>query len=169
MRRNTLETALGAVVLLVAGFFLWFAYRSADLAPTQGYTLNARFDRVTGLDTGADVRISGVKVGSVTEQRLDPQTFFALVTFSLDPSIRLPTDTSARIASESLLGGKYVSLEPGGADEELQEGALITYTQSSLDLESLLGQAVFGMGGGSGSGSSTETPAGGATLSPAQE
>lgn len=174
MRRNSLETALGAVVLLVAAFFLWFAYKSANTAPAQGYELKAGFDSITGLNNGADVRISGIKIGSVSALELDPQTYRAQVTMVIDPRFQVPEGSSLRIASESLLGGKFISLEPGGSEEMLKPGGIIAQTQSSVDLEGLLGQAVFGMSGAkSEGGAPAPAPAPGAaegdSLSPPRE
>ena len=100
MGRNLVETVMGAVVLLIAGFFLIFAYNSSDLRPVSGYQVTARFNSVEGLQEGSDVRIGGVKVGSVTRQRLDPETFQAVVTMTLMKSVRLPTDSIASITGD---------------------------------------------------------------------
>ena len=145
MHRNVIETVLGAVVLLVAGFFLVFAYSSADLRKVKGYPLTAQFSSIGGLQNGADVRISGVKVGSVAGLTLDPATYLAVVHLSIDPSVKLPRDTVALVASESLLGGKYLSLEPGGDPDLLAPGARIEYTQSTPGFEQLLGQVIFSL------------------------
>lgn len=145
MHKNVIETVLGAVVLLVAGFFLAFAYSSADLRKVDGYRLTAQFSSIGGLQNGADVRISGVKVGSVVGLTLDAASFLAVVHLSIDPSIRLPRDTVALVASESLLGGKYLSLEPGGDPERIPEDGRIEYTQSSPGFEQLLGQVIFSL------------------------
>lgn len=147
MRRNIIETVLGAVVLLVAGFFLVFAYTSADLRAVSGYEVTARFANITGLQTGADVRISGVKVGTVVSQTLDSQSFLAVVRLSVDPKIRLPRDTVALVASEGLLGGKFMALEPGGDTVMIEPGGRIDYTQSTPGLEQLLGQVIFNLQG----------------------
>ena len=109
----------------------------------DGIQLRARFDRVDGISNGADVRIAGVKVGSVTGSRIDPETFGAELTLRVDRSLRLPDDTSAEITSEGLLGGKYVSLVPGGSEKYLTDGGRITETQGSVSLESLLGRFIF--------------------------
>jgi phospholipid/cholesterol/gamma-HCH transport system substrate-binding protein len=158
MTRNVLETLLGAVVLLVAIAFLTFAYRSSQLGNgSDGYELVAKFDRVDGLDNGGDVRISGIKVGTIIGQQLDPATFRAEVRFSVRNDVELPLDTSAAIVSSGLLGGKYLSLEPGGEIDMLAPGGEITLTQSSVRLEDLIGQLVFsGQGGGGGQGGSRE-------------
>ena len=106
MTRNLLETLLGAVVLIVAVGFLVFAYRSSQVQQNGGYELIARFDKVDGLEPGSDVRISGIKIGSVLDQSLDPETYRAQVRFSLREDVRLPADTSAAVVSNGLLGGK---------------------------------------------------------------
>ena len=145
MRRNTIETVLGGVVLVVAGFFLVFAYTSADLRRVEGYEISANVSSVGGLQEGSDVRISGVKVGTVTGQTLDPKSYLAVVHMTIDPSIKLPKDTVALIASESLLGGKFMSLEPGGDPDMIAPGGRIEFTQSTPGLEQLLGQVIFSM------------------------
>jgi len=147
MHRNVIETVMGGVVLAVAVFFLIFAYTSADLRRVDGYELVARFDRVDGLAPGDEVRISGVRVGSVVSQTLDEQSFLAEVRLSIDPSVELPADTAAEITSEGLLGGKYMALVPGGAEETIPPGGIIQYTQSVPGLEQLLGQVIYSIQG----------------------
>jgi phospholipid/cholesterol/gamma-HCH transport system substrate-binding protein len=144
-QRSIAEVATGAVVLGIAGLFLGYAMLHSGRAggATDGLALTARFDKIDGLNNGADVRIAGVKVGSVISQRIDPTSFAAEITLNVDRTLRLPTDTSAEITSEGLLGGKYVSLVPGGADRILANGARITETQGSVSLESLLGRFIF--------------------------
>lgn len=142
-RRNVAEILAGALVLAVAAVFLFYAVTHSGRTLTQGYALTARFDRIDGLAQGADVRVSGVKVGSVVEQRIDPETYLAVVTMRIDPGIRLPADTSAEITSESLLGGRYVALVPGGSERMLADGGTIEATQSAVSLEALLGRFIF--------------------------
>jgi phospholipid/cholesterol/gamma-HCH transport system substrate-binding protein len=143
MARNLLETLLGAIVLIVAIVFLVFAYNSSQLRETSGYELLARFDRIDGLDLGSDVRISGIKVGSVVDQELDPETYRASVRFTVRDDVELPTDSSAAIVSDGLLGGKYLALVPGGDLEMLGPGDEVTLTQSAINLEDLVGQFIF--------------------------
>lgn len=147
MHRNLIETVMGGVVLVVALFFLVFAYTSADLGSVDGYEVTARFPSIEGLAIGSDVRISGVKVGTVIDQTLDPLTFLAEVRISIDESIELPIDTAAIIASESLLGGKFLRLEPGGDEQLIGPGGAIEYTQAPVNLEELLGRFIFGSQG----------------------
>lgn len=143
MGRNPIETVMGAVVLIAAGVFLAFAYQTADLGAVRGYPVSAIFSKVGGLDTGADVRISGIKVGSVASQSLDPDTYQARVEFSMLPSVRLPQDTVASVAADGLLGGKYVKLEPGRSDEMIADGGTITRTRDYQSVEDLVGEIIF--------------------------
>ncbi len=147
MNRNVIETILGALVLAVAGVFLAFAFDTASLRQVDGYEVTARFQRIDGVSVGTDVLMSGVKIGSVTGQRLDPDTFDAVLTLSIDPAIRMPFDTIAIIQSESLLGGKIVALDPGGDPDFIEPGGEIEFTQSAASFENLLGQVIFQLQG----------------------
>ena len=143
MAGNLVEALIGAAVLAVAGLFLVYAYNRTDIRSVQGYELSARFERANGLTLGTDVRISGIKVGTVISQNLDPQTFEAVVRLTVKQDLELPIDTQAVVASEGLLGGSYLSLVPGGDEELLGDGDEIEWTQGSLDLMGLIGQAIF--------------------------
>ena len=144
MRRSLLETIAGAAVLLAAAAFVFFAYSTADLGQGGGYEVTAEFGNIGGLAVGDDVRMSGIRIGAVSGQRLDTDTFSAVVTFSIDPSIRLPTDSSVKIASESLLGGKYAQVTPGAEDDAIPPGGSIRFVQSSVSIEDLIGRLIFG-------------------------
>ncbi len=143
MGGNLVETLIGAVVLAVAGIFLAFGYSSSTVGHDGGFILTARFDRVDGLVTGSDVRMSGIKVGTVIGQKLDPATYQAIVRMDIDRKVKLPDDSSAKITTEGLLGGTYLSVEAGGGEELLNSGDEIRFTQGSIDLMSLIGQAIF--------------------------
>jgi phospholipid/cholesterol/gamma-HCH transport system substrate-binding protein len=143
MKRSLIETLLGAVVLLLAGFFIFTAYQSSTIASHDGYVLRATFDKIDGVGIGTDVKISGIKVGSITALRLDPETYLATIEMTINDVYRLPTDTVAVVQSEGLLGGSYLSLVPGGSEEMLVPGAVITYTQSPTSLTDLIGRFVF--------------------------
>ncbi len=150
MTRNLLETLLGAIVLLVAIVFLGFAYKASQLGDNSGYELIARFDRVDGLQRGSDVRIGGIKVGTVVDQTLDPKTYRAEVRFTMREDVEVPADSSLAVASDGLLGGKYLSLVPGGDVEMLQAGDEVFLTQSSINLEDLIGHFIFSQSSGEG-------------------
>lgn len=147
MKRSAIETILGAVVLFVAGFFLVFSYNTANVKSVSGYEVTADFSGIGGLAVGDDVQISGVKIGSVTGVSLDPETYLAKVRMSIVPSVKLPEDTAALISSESLLGGRYLALEPGAAEDMIPPGGRVPYTQAPQNLEQLLGQFIFSMQG----------------------
>ncbi|HUC60852.1 MAG TPA: outer membrane lipid asymmetry maintenance protein MlaD [Alphaproteobacteria bacterium] len=141
--KNLVETIMGAFVLLVAAMFLGFAYFSADLSPSGGYPVTAQFSSVDGLSPGSDVRIGGVKVGIVSSQSVDQKDYRARVTMDLQPSVKLPTDTKAEIASAGLLGGSYVKIVPGHAATFIAPGGEIKNTQGAIVLEELLGKIIF--------------------------
>jgi len=158
-------------VLLVAIAFLAYAVAHSGRTSGSGYTLFARFEHIDGLAVGADVRIAGVKVGTVTEEQIDPKAFVAVVALTVRDDIHLPKDTGAAITSESLLGGKYISLSPGGDDTDLKPGQTLTITQSSVSLEELLGKFIFSVtslnsskaaqqGGNAGQSGTSPGPAG---------
>ncbi len=143
MQRNVIETVMGGVVLLVAAGFVYIAFQSGSVGNGPGYIVTAEFDNASGLTIGSEVRMSGVKVGTVVSQRLDPKTYFAVVTFSISESIKLPTDTSARILADGLLGNNFVALEPGGEEKTIEPGGKISYTQGSINVVDLLGRFIF--------------------------
>jgi phospholipid/cholesterol/gamma-HCH transport system substrate-binding protein len=144
MRGTLVETLIGAVVLLVAAWFLYFAYSRTEMGPVGGYHVSARFDKVGDLANGADVKISGIKIGTVTAQTLDTETYQAVVEMGIQAGVKLPDDTTAKIASAGLLGGSFVNLEPGGSEDLLQDGGKISYTQGAVDLMGLLGRFIYG-------------------------
>ena len=162
MKRNVVETVLGAVVLMVAVVFLGFSYSSASVGDVDGYYVTADFSGTGGLGVGDSVQISGVKIGSIAKVELKPDDYRARVTMSIEESIKLPDDTSAFISSESLLGGKYMELQPGSSEEMLGANGHIEYTQAPQNLEQLLGKFIFSMDKGGNGGASAEgstTPA----------
>jgi phospholipid/cholesterol/gamma-HCH transport system substrate-binding protein len=143
MKGNVIETVMGAVVLVVAALFLFFAYSTSQLRSVKGYELNANFEHIDGIRDGSDVRISGIKVGSVLTTHARPEDVSRDGAMSVEPSIKLPDDTVAEIVSSGLLGDKYMSLVPGGSDKDLPPGGRIKFTQSSVSLEHLIGQMMF--------------------------
>ena len=143
MKRNFVETILGAAVILIAIVFLIYSYGAAEVTDTDGYQISADFSGIGGLKTGDAVQISGVKIGQVAKVELDPKAYLARVTMDIDNSIKIPSDTAALISSESLLGGKYLQLEPGGAEDYLENGGRIEFTQAPQNLEQLLGKFIF--------------------------
>jgi len=145
MRNNLLESLIGFVVVLIAIIFFIYSYSMmGNKNSSKTYEITAVFNEVSGLMSGSDVRLSGIKIGSVTSQTLNADTFDAVVSMQINNDIKIPTDSSAKISAEGLLGGNYISIEPGGSDEILSDGDVIEFTQGSIDLIGLLGNAVFG-------------------------
>jgi len=150
MGGNLVETLIGAVVLAVAATFLVFAYNRADIGAVDGYELTAKFEKVDGIRVGSDVLMSGIKIGTVTGQRLDPKSYLAIVRFTVREDVDVPDDSALKIASNGLLGDKYLALEPGGSDAKLKSGGEIQYTQGSVDIMDLIGKAIYSAGSGGG-------------------
>ncbi len=145
IRDNLVEAIIGAAVLAVAVSFAAFGYARTQ-SGGSGYDLLAKFPQVGGINVGSEVKVSGVKVGTVTSQRLDPKSYQAEIHFTVDKSVKLPIDTIAKITSEGLLGGSYIQLSPGGDPEFLKPGEQIEQTQGSVDLMGLIGQAIYKVG-----------------------
>jgi len=141
--RNVIETVLGGVVLIVAGLFLVFAYTSTDIRPVTGYTLAARFNAIDGLTVGSDVRVGGVRIGSVADQSVDMTDYRAVVHMTIRPDIRLPEDSVASVSSEGLLGGKYIRIDPGASKTMLADNGEIANTKDIVSLEEMLGKVIF--------------------------
>lgn len=143
MRRNLVETILGAIVLIVAAVFVVFAVQAGDVGTVQGYRLTASFLKAGGLETGNDVRIAGVKVGSVTDRHLDPDTFEAVIGFTVAANVHLPDDTAAIVTNDSILGGKYLRLLPGKSKTRLAEGGQIADARDYETLEDQVSKIIF--------------------------
>ena len=143
MKRNPIETILGFFVLFFTIAFLFYASNRVDTKKISGYTIVANFSKIGGLEVGSDVRISGIKVGSVLKTELKPDDFTADVYLSIDSSMRLPIDTAATIADVGIMGDKYVRLEPGKAQAVLKENDHIMYTKSYKSLEDSVSEFIF--------------------------
>ncbi len=144
MKNSTVETLIGAAVVAVAAFFFIFAYQTSGKATASGaYRLSAEFDNASGINVGTDVRVAGVKVGSVVGFTLNPENFQASVMMEVDPRVKLTEDATAKVTSEGLLGASFISLEQGGAETMLADGGIISNTQGAVDIWSLISQAMF--------------------------
>ena len=141
---NYFDFAVGSIVLGVAILFFFISLEKSKVSDHNGYNLIAKFENADGLSSGSDVKISGVKIGSVVTQDLDKNSFQAVITLKLNKDVKIPTDSSAKISSEGLLGSKYISIVPGGDTEFLTQNQEITFTQSSVNFEELLGKFIFG-------------------------
>lgn len=162
LREQWAEAATGLVVILLAAVFLVYSLTVGGVGRKAGsYEVTAKFGEVGALAPGAAVSVAGVKVGTVSAIKLDPKTFLAVTKLSLDPSVKLPADSTAKITSDSLLGGAHIAISPGGALEDLKPGSEIENTQGSVDLFGLIGQFLrpqSGQGAGAGAATPAEAP-----------
>ena len=134
---------MGIVVLIVALLFLIFAYRVSDLQVVKGYELNAKFLKVGGLNVGSDVRINGIKIGTVTAQKLSTDDYIVDVVLSISPDVKLPVDSIVSITNDGLMGNKFVKIEPGKSQEVYQNGDTIAKTKDFKTLEDMVGEIIF--------------------------
>ena len=142
-RRNNIELITGLLILAVFATVFVFAVLKRHHGGSQGYALHAVVSQIDGLSVGSDVRLAGVTVGHVTSESVDPKTFRAHVTFTVRDTIALPGDSAAIVTSDSLLGGKYIALSPGGDEKKLPPGGVIFQTQGAISLERLLSKFIF--------------------------
>jgi len=148
MHNETVETLIGAVVIAIAVVFTVFAYRSTGTAPGGGYELTAKMTRVDGLAVGTDVRLAGLKVGTISAMTLGPD-YLITVHMAINPEVKVPDDSSLVVTSSSLLGSSYLSISPGGSDKMLPAGGRIKNTQGAIDMMGLINRFVNSGSGGS--------------------
>jgi phospholipid/cholesterol/gamma-HCH transport system substrate-binding protein len=159
-RENIGEAIVGVLVVILAIWFVIFAWnRTGGGAKAGAIHVAAIFPNASGVTAGTDVRVAGLKVGSVTGLALDPQSYQVKVQLALDPNTKLPADTSASIASDGLLGPTIITMNPGGSPTPLKNGDTITDTQGSMDLMALIGQFINRPSGDKPAGSGTAAPA----------
>jgi phospholipid/cholesterol/gamma-HCH transport system substrate-binding protein len=144
MKHNLFEVVVGTFVLVCAVYFFFFSFNKSGISASSTYQVSAIFNNIDGVSTGSDVKISGVKIGSIAHEEIDPITYRAVLKLNINKNIELPSDSSAKILSSGLLGGKYVGIEIGAEDEMLSDGGEIQFTQSGVNLEELLGKFIFG-------------------------
>lgn len=146
MKQSRLELIVGVFVLagLAAVAYLALRIGAGALVGADTYALKARFTNSGGLKPGSNVLIAGVSVGRVDSVSLNPADYSALINFSLRKEVKLPVDSIASIRTSGLIGDKFLALAPGGEDQMLAPGALITETESTVDLESLISRFAFG-------------------------
>jgi phospholipid/cholesterol/gamma-HCH transport system substrate-binding protein len=157
MSKRSIETMVGAFVLLGLGALLFLALKAANLASfgdQKGYTVSAKFDNIGGLKPRAPVRSAGVTVGRVKSIGLDAKTFMGVVTMEIDNDVVFPKDSSAKILTAGLLGDQYIGIEAGGDEKNLKGGDVIRQTQSAMVLENLIGQLIFNRAAEAGSAAS---------------
>jgi phospholipid/cholesterol/gamma-HCH transport system substrate-binding protein len=147
MKNSLIETVVGAVVIAIAAVFFFFVYRTSGGPTTGGYRIAAEFDNIGAINVGTDVRLAGIKIGTVQSQALNPENYQARIVMAIDPKVKLSDDTTAKVTSEGLLGASFIALEPGGSETFLKDGAEITVTQGAIDFWKLVNDAIFANAG----------------------
>jgi phospholipid/cholesterol/gamma-HCH transport system substrate-binding protein len=144
LKNSTIETLIGTAVVAIAAAFFIYAYQASDKASAAGsYRVSAEFDNAEGVSVGTDVRVAGVKIGSVVDFTLNPENFYARAVMEIDPAVKLTEDVTAKVTAEGLLGSKFIALEQGGSETLLAAGGEISNTQGAVDIWSLISQAMF--------------------------
>jgi phospholipid/cholesterol/gamma-HCH transport system substrate-binding protein len=139
MRDNNIgETVIGAVVVAIAVLFIILIYTRTGSGGLSGYEIQARLPRVDGLGVGTDVRLAGIKIGTVSDLTLDPKTYLVTVHMNVRNDVKIPADSSLMVTSSGLLGSSYISITPGGDDKMLSSGGMIENSQGSVDLMGLI-------------------------------
>lgn len=143
MKQNLIETFVGLAVLVITIIFLVFAYKTGNSkSNTKGYTLLATFQNIEGIMVGSDVMIAGIKVGSVKKITLNQNDFFATISLNIDNAVKIPKDSKASVVTSGLLGGKYILITPGIEGDNLVSNDQIIYTQSTINIESLISKII---------------------------
>ena len=158
MKQNIIETMIGFVILTIAGWFFIYAYNTNRMnANSEGYILTARFQNAEGIVIGSDIMTAGIKIGEVVDMTLDRNTFFAVMKLKINKGIQIPKDSQAAVVSSGFLGGKFVAIAPGASDVDLKDQDTITFTQSSVNIESLIGKFMYSYGSSSGGSNATSS------------
>ena len=142
MQNGFVETLIGAAVVIVAALFFYHGWNTTGSGSVEGYEVVAKFERIDGINVGTDVRLSGIKIGTVTGQELDPKSYRAVVRMNVKNSVVIPDDSSIKVSSEGLLGGSYLAVLPGGSETMMKAGGEFDITQGSVDLLSLFAKAM---------------------------
>lgn len=145
MQKNYIESALGFFIVALTVVLLWIFFSRNDVkANGEFVSVTAYFQTVSGVSKGTDVKLGGVKVGRVLEVKLDPESLSPTLVIGLDKAYKIPADSSFAVKSEGIMGGKFISIEIGPGQDPVTQGQVFYNNQSSLDLESIISQVVFG-------------------------
>ena len=146
MKQARLETIVGFIVIIIALGFFVFAYNVSNVSKgTGGYKLIANFQNIEGITTGSEVKLAGINIGRVDSLTLNDDTYYASIQLLIDDSIKIPADSIAIVSSSGLLGGKYIRINPGASDDNLVNGDKIRFTQSTLNIEDLIGKLMYSL------------------------
>ena len=145
MKGNFLEAIIGSVVLVVSAFFIYFAVIASGEKIKDGYVLTARFEDVTGLSSGADVKLNGIKIGIVKSLTLD-KDYSAKVEMTIKSQYKIPSDSSVSVSTDGIMGNKFIAISVGYADEKYTPGSEVEDTKSAMNLEKLVDKFISNIG-----------------------
>jgi phospholipid/cholesterol/gamma-HCH transport system substrate-binding protein len=146
MKERVIETVVGFIVICVAIFSFMFFYKISDSGEDgEGYFLNAYFQNIEGVAEGNDVKLSGIKIGYIDNVTLENGTYFAVARLKIKKGIDIPSDSRAIVSTSGLLGGKYIRINPGSADDNLKENGKFKFTQSSINIEDLISKLMYSL------------------------
>ena len=151
------ETLIGAIVVAIAIGFMFYAYANTTAGGVSGYPIEARFSSADGIVSGTDVRLHGIKIGTVSNVSLDPKTYLAIIRMDIRRDVQIPDDSAIKVTSSGLLGNSYLSIQPGGSSTNLKPGTQIANTQGSVDIMGLIGRAIYGNTSSATSSSSSKS------------
>ncbi|MFK8040085.1 MAG: outer membrane lipid asymmetry maintenance protein MlaD [Rickettsiaceae bacterium] len=138
-KSNTIETIVGFAIIVASIVFTFFVYNTNSVSYNEkSYRVTAKFQNAEGIYDGSDIMIAGIKVGTVESMSLDKENFFAIMTMRINNDVKLPKDSQAAIVTNGFLGGKFISIVPGADDVDMEPNGHIKYTQSSVNIESLI-------------------------------
>lgn len=146
-KHNFIESFVGILVLLFVGYISYYLYQKKNTVSTNTYQISALFNQIDGIKIGSDIKMGGVKIGEVEDYKIDKESYRVKVSMRIDKTIKLPKDSNIIIASENLMGGKYISIVPGIEEEYLKTNGVISNTQSSLSFEEMIRQYMMSGGG----------------------
>ncbi|MGC0371779.1 MAG: hypothetical protein DGJ47_000479 [Rickettsiaceae bacterium] len=143
MKQGIFETIVGMLVLVCAFAFFYYSYNVSGASNSSNtYTLKAEFDNIDGISNGSDVKISGIKVGTIKNVILEKDTYYAVLDLDIDKQVQIPKDSRASVSTHGIIGGRYIRITPGADDSMLQNNDKIIYTQSALNIEDLISKVV---------------------------
>lgn len=145
MKQRIFETLVGFLVVSLAIYASVYAYNISRMSSSSKdmYILEAKFQNIDGLSVGSDVKISGIKIGTVDKINLDTDSYSAIVNILISNDVQIPLDSRAAISTSGLIGGKYLSITPGASEENLKHNEKIKFTQSALNIEDLIGKLMY--------------------------
>lgn len=143
MKYSIIETLMGFLVIIVASLFLFFGLSLEKNLGTNNIKISAVFENVNGLSIGDKVKVSGINVGKISDFKLDKDAFEVIVEFEVEKEINIPDDSSAKISSASLFGGKFLEIIPGSSENFLKNKSVIYDTKSSLSFTELIGKMIM--------------------------